>query len=337
MNTALKLPWLPPPGKFLGFIGGVTASIFWGYHPVLIRYLTSEGVSPLSIASLRLLIGSSLLALFIFVSGLFTKRVFQTAVDKKSFQYTKYFWFGVLGLTANFLLFHLGLKYTIASNAILLEAFAPVVVLILVILFLPRRLGAMARNPRMLRYILLVVIAGSIGSSLLVVNQPKNLPLGPSLKFLGDLIEFGAMFFFALYFLSAHEYQQRSSGYPPLKITAHYLFFSGLLIAPFVPWRELQMYTANQWVWIITLSALSTSLAYGLWQKAAKYLDVIPLALLFGLSSIFNVAIESFVFQLDLSPALLLGTVLILASSIASQWLISRYKISSAGEAVIEG
>lgn len=320
-----KFPnWLPPPDKFLGFIAGITASVFWGFHPVVIRFLTAESVSPAAISALRLLIGSSTITLVYLFA-----RAFRRKGTEKPFLYNKFFWLGVAGLSLNFFFFHLGLQYTIASNAILLEAFAPVVVLLLVILFLPQRLGGMARNPSMLKKVLLLVLAGSIGSSLLIVNQPKHALLQPELKLTGDLIEFGAMFFFALYLLSAHEYQQRSSSQSPLKVTAHYLFFCGLLMIPFIPWKELAGYTTLQWFWIFILGIFSTNISYVLWQTATKFLDVVPLALLFSLSSIFNVAIESLIFQLDLSFTLILGALLILGASVATQWFVSKNKLSS--------
>lgn len=325
MNIFSKI--LPPPDKFLGFIAGITASIFWGFHPVLIRYLILEDVSPFAITTLRLLIGSGSLTVMYVIARLFSKRKFPII-----FRYGKFFWFAVIGLAVNFPLFHFGLKYTIASDAILLESFAPVVVMLLVLCFAPSTFGNVMNFPKLLRNIFLLVVAGAVGSSLLIVNQPHILASSPQLKVTGDIIEFIAMVFFATYLFSAHQYQQTNLHESPIKVTAHFLFFTALLTAPFVPWTTILTFTPTQWIWIFVLGFCSTAINYLLWQTAAKALDVIPLALLFSLSSIFNVAIESLIFNLNLSATLILGAVFILSSSIATQYFMSKYKLSSSSD-----
>lgn len=318
---------LPSPKIFLGYICAVSAALFWGFHTIVIRYLTASNVPALGIAAIRLFIASALLTILLILFGFSKKgRMFE------KFPYEKFFWFTVFGLTVNFFLFHIGLKYTIASDAILLEALSPVIVLVLIILFLPARIRHLQRETNVLRKILFIFLAGAIGSSLLLINDPKDLLLQGELKLKGDLLEFGAMFFFALFMLGSHEFQQRHPETHPFKITAHLFFFCGLFLAPFVPWNFLFHLTTLQWIWILILSVFSTAISYALWQTATKYLDVLPLVLLFCLSSVFTVLIESIVFRLEVSPKLIVGALLILTASIVTQIMTARRKLISPQE-----
>ncbi len=321
------MKFLPKPATFLGYICGISAAMFWGFHTLIIRYLSADGVPALGIAAVRAFIASFLLSVVFALVSIFKK---QSPFEK--IPYGKFFWLAVCGLAINFFLFHVGLKFTIASDAILLESLSPVIVLLLIIFFLPERVSHLQKEGSMLRKILFIFLAGAVGTSLLLINDPRDLLIRHDLKLRGDLLEFSAMFFFALFMLGSHEFQNRNQHISPIKITSHFFFFTGLFLAPFVPWNFLSALTATQWIWILVLSIFSTSASYLLWQTATKYLNILPLVILFSLSSVFTVLIESLVFQLELSFKLVLGAILVLSASIATQIISERKKLLRTSE-----
>lgn len=310
---------LPSPKIFIGYVCGITAAMFWGFHAVLIRYLVSQEVPAVGVAAFRLLTGSIILA------------VISTAVSAAKrkgtsipFPYGIFFWMAVLGLAVNFLFFHVGLKYTIASDAILIEALAPVTVFALALFLLRERIAHLRAGFDSLRKILFIFIMATIGASLLLINDPKDILIQSDLKLRGDLWEFGAMLFFALFMVGSHEFQQRNPTVHPFRMTSRLFLFSGIMLVPFVPWSFLWTLTEIQWIWLLVLTVFSTVLNYSLWQIASKYLHILPMALLFSLSSVFTVIVESFVFNLEISLKFLIGGILILGASIYTQILDAK-------------
>ncbi len=160
-----------------GYLCGIGAAVLWGFHAVLIRILIGQGIDPFTIGALRLFIGSTTLTVLI---GIFS------AIRRKRMPlvpYSPFFWVIAVSIGMNFLLFHKGLKFTIASDAMLLEALSPAMVLIIVMLFLPYRMKHLVKHPGMPQRVLQVVIIGSIGSALLLINDPKDMLITRSTKF----------------------------------------------------------------------------------------------------------------------------------------------------------
>lgn len=314
----------------LGYLCAITATVFWGFHAVVIRSLINQGVDPFLIGALRLFIGSTVLTIIIAV----TKTVRREHYPK--IPYSPFFWLIAVSLGVNFLLFHKGMEFTIASDAVLLEAFSPVMVLIIVMLFLPQRIPHLLKHTRLPIRILQIVIVGSVGSSLLLINDPQDLLITSKSKFIGDIIEFIAMFAWSLVLLSIHEYQTREPNHDSMAAAAQFLFVGGLVMAPFVPWTELASLTSSQIFWILLLAVFSTGIAYFLWHVASKYLDVFPLITIFNFGSVFNVTTETVVLGLKLTWKLLVGGLLILYAAIHAEVINTKYKILGKEEGMTE-
>ncbi|MBI5413577.1 DMT family transporter [Candidatus Peregrinibacteria bacterium] len=307
----------------IGYVCAVSASFLWGFHSVAIRWLIKDGVNPFLIGDLRLLIGSAALALTVLIWDLAMRK----PVSSLCVPYSKFFWLIAISLAANFLFFHKGLEYTIASDAILLEAFSPVMVLLIMMIFIPQRIHHLIKHPELPKRVIQTVIIGSIGSALLLINDPKDILTASSVKLMGDVIEFVAMIAWALVLLSMHEYQQREKNHNSLAATAQFLFFAGLFLAPFVPWIEVTKITGQEFFWIMVLGIGSTSMSYSLWHVASKYLDIFPLLTIFNLASIFTVITESMVLGLKVSWTLLIGGAFILYAAMKAKLINSQYRI----------
>lgn len=310
----------------IGYFCAIGASLFWGFHSVIIRILISDGVDPFLIASLRLFIGSALLSIIVALWSV-AKRSGYPRV-----RYSPFFWLISVCLGINFLLFQKGLEFTIASDAVLLEAFSPVMVLIIVMLFFPKRINHLLIHPGIAKKILYTVIIGSIGSSLLLINDPKELVISHNLKLIGDIIQFIAMILWAVVMLSMHEYQKREPGSNIVAATAQFLLCAALITAPFSRWSEISSLTTTQWGWILVFGIFSTAGAYILWHIASKYLDVLPLITIFNLTSIFTIITESLVLGLRISWQLFLGGAFILYAATRAKRINAKYKILEKGE-----
>lgn len=305
----------------LGYLAGITATIFWGFDTVVIRWLIQQGIDPFLIGALRLYIGSTMIIL-VTAALRIKKGHISTRIA-----YTKFFWLTTVGLAANFLLFHKGLEFTIASDAVLLEAFSPVMVLIIVMLFIPNRVKHLLQHPHLPQRILQIIILGSIGSSLLLINDPKDILMTTQSKFIGDIIEFIAMFAWALVLLGMHEYQKREDQHNILAATAQFLFLAAVLISPFVPWGEISFLSPTQWGWILILGVFSTGFSYVLWHFASKLIDIFPLMTIFNLVSVFTVLTESLALGLNITWKLFVGGILILYAAMHAKLINTKYKI----------
>lgn len=304
----------------MGYAYAIGAVIFWGVDTVIIRWLISQGVNPFLIGDLRLLIGAAVLAFAAITASWFKKKTLPRV------KYSKFFWIITFSLAANFLLFHMGLKFTIASDAILLEAFAPVMVIILTMLFLPNRVKHLLRTPNLPQSILMLVIIGSIGSSMLMLNPPEETSMNNA-KLIGDIIEFIAMFAWAMVMIGMHEYQQRENENNVIAVTSQFLFFAGVIVAFFVPWGTLSNITGVQWMFLALLGIFSTGCAYLLWHMASKKLDILPLATIFNLVSIFTIITESIILNVAITWKLVVGGALILYAAMRAKLINSKYKL----------
>ena len=305
----------------IGYSCGILATLFWGFHSVVIRMLIKQGIDPFLIASLRLFIGSAVLSTILFIVSVAKRQKYPRV------HYSPFFWLISICLGINFLLFQKGLEFTIASDAVLLEAFSPVMVLLIVMLFLPKRIHHLLIHRGIPHKILWTVIIGSIGSSLLLVNYSTDLLISRNLKLVGDFIEFIAMFVWALVMLGMHEYHKREAGSNILATTSQFLLAAALITSPLGSWSQIVSITPVQWFWISVFGIFSTAGAYVLWHTASKYLDVLPLVVIFNLTSIFTVITESFVLGFTISWKVFLGGALILYAAMNAKILNTKYKI----------
>lgn len=304
----------------IGYFCGLVAVSFLGFHSVVIRELAQQNVNPEMIAALRLLIGAATILLVTLLMRLFAKK---SEVEKFTIKYDRYFWLTVFGLALNFILFHQGLKYTYASNAILIETFAPIFVLFFLIFFLPQRIAFLKKRHDLVSRLVLIVLIGSVGSSLLLNSGSKDHFINLNNKFVGDIMEFLAMLFYAMFFIGSNEYKKRHMTSSSFATAGQFLLYAGLLVAAVVPFltdfEDFLAITPNQWFWIFILGFFSTGITYTLWHIASKYLRVITLSLLFSLSAVATVVLENIVFGTEITWKVVVSSILILSASVIAE------------------
>lgn len=305
---------------FFGYFCGLIAVSFLGFHSVVIRQLTQENINPEIIAALRLLIGSVTILLVALILKLFAKKG-----EEKVYQIKRdfFFWLTVIGLALNFILFHQGLKFTYASNAILIETFSPIFVLFFLIFFIPNRIAFLKKRHDLVSRLVFIVLAGSVGSSLLLSGGAKDEFINLDHKFMGDMMEFLAMLFYALFFIGSNEYKKRNMTTSSVATSGQFLFFAALITIAVVPFltdfSDVLKINSRQWMWIFILGFFSTGITYTLWHVASKYLRVISLSLLFSLSAVCTVIIENLVFGTSITWNVVVSSILILAASVLAE------------------
>lgn len=304
-----------------GYAFAVTAALIWGSNAVLIRFLAIELDTNL-IAVSRAMIGGLVLLLAIGILALFARSKYNWR-KFNSVRYDFFFWMMTISLAINFVMFHKGLDYTSASDTALIETFAPVFTLLLIVLFLPSKLPFLKTNTNFVVRLIFIVVIGSVGSSILLINEPGDALINRDEKTLGDIIQFIAMLLFACFCLANNEYKKRHPKLDGLIVTTHMLLFVGLFLLPFLfftfDFQVLTEISSNTWMWLAATGIFATGASYLLWYTASKHLFVTTLTLIFNLTAVVTVITEYFVFGTLITWQIVLATILIIISAVIAE------------------
>ena len=299
--------------------------VFFSVHAVTIRHLVFDnGMDPVLIAFLRLFIWWLFLLIILLI--FFDKSKFLQLLNDKKLYNNKHVFYSVIFLSLNFIAFHIWLKYTLASDSILLETLAPVlVVLITIFLFWQQYY-----NLQQLKKIFLVVIIASVWSSLLIANNPNIIWTDYSNKIFWDLLEFLAMIFFAFFLVFFSQLRKSLPKENGLYLTTIVLLLSALLILPLSllsfsqTWiNTFELLDSESIILILLISIWSTWILYLCWFLASNYLNVITLAILFNITWLTTIIVEHIVYpEINLiSWKLIVWWVLIIFASIYIEYL----------------
>lgn len=295
--------------KTIGYICALTATMFWGLHSNIIRYLIGEGLEPMNIALIRVWAG----ALVLWIVGVLFFQIHRPS--SIPFKYNTIFFIGVIGFSLNFIFFHKSLEFTFASHALLIESFSPVFVLLLGLVFIKKRFSHLI-NSNKLSKLMLIVALGSIGSSLLLFET--NSTSTATNTMLGDTLAAISTFFFAMFFISNSEVRKTST-HSSLSITIRYLSTAGLLFLPFIKWNEFANISPTQWVWLAIVSIGCTGFTYFLWNYASYSLEVTPLTIIFNLGAINTIIVESLFFDFTITWKVVISGIMILLTSFLAE------------------
>lgn len=311
------------PSRFTGYFAGLLAAAFWGIHSVIIRHLTEQGIDPYLIAGMRLYIG--VLTIFVIVSGQKIFRFARGVREKEhAFTFNGFFWLGALSLGVNFLFFQKGLEYTLASDANLIQNFSPVAVLIISSIFLRHRVKEIAPTQTYWTSVFQIVLVGSIGASLVLINDVNDIFVPSQTKLWGDLIEFIGMIFFSIFIICSSEYAKTQSGISSLRTTMVTLAVAAVPVTFFVPFSDFAKLTMEQWSWIIFIGVFSTGFAYWFWHIASKRLNVIPLTLNLVYIGIITVLSEITFLKLTIDWKFIVGGILMIFASVSAELINHR-------------
>lgn len=268
---------------------GFLAAFFWGTHSVIVRYLTSD-MQGITIAALRLYIAA--IALFVLMKLM--RFPVSSRLSDRNLQ------IAVVSTVINYICFHVGLEYTSASNAMMLENTAPFFVLLALLLFAGERIKV--RD---------MFAAGlAMGGVFLTVYQ--DFRLGDE-GFGGDLLEILAGLSWAGFIIGSSRALRASSNTAErLNFLLNVFLCSAVILTPL-----MLMYpgtaTVNNVIFLILLGLFPTALAYYLWYEAAARVSAIAATLLFTLSVIFTFINAVLFLDEQLTALTIFGAVLIVA------------------------
>ncbi|MEJ2045328.1 MAG: DMT family transporter [Reinekea sp.] len=258
--------------KSKGLLLAIIATFLWGTHSVLGRYLA--GSLPVELISVsRLLIGAlSLLCLLLFrvFTGSETIEVLKLRRNDVQPLVVSSVCVGI-----NLFLFHWGLKFTTANNAMVLESTAPIFVALLAPLFLLERISKRDISLSLVAFfgILLVVYSNNAGT----------------FSIFGDSIELLAGLTWALFILLSKKLNSDSTSLTQrLKNLMYVLFGAGLLLLAFTVLNTELTVKRNWLLPLLYLGVFPTAIAYSCWYEAGTLLKPTLLAILFNLSVVFT-------------------------------------------------
>lgn len=314
-----------------GYLAGLGASFFWGIHSVLIRKLTQEGVNPYLIAGLRLYIGVIAIFLILNLQKIFVRRKRNVQEKTKAVKGSKvhqdyFFWFAALSLGINFLFFQAGLRFTLASDANLIQNFSPVAVLLLSSLAIGYRIKEIAPTQKYWMQVFQVVLVGSIGASLVLINDVNNIIVPNHEKLFGDFLEFIGMIFFSLFVIFSSEFAKKYEHVSSLRITMYMLAVASIPVTFFVPFQDIMNLSMNHWMLIIFIGLFSTGIAYFLWHAASKRLNVVPLTLNLIYIGIITVLTEVVFLDLVIDWKIIVGGLMMVTASMFAEIMNYRVK-----------
>jgi len=275
-----------------GYILGIISAFFWGTHAVIVRYL-ADSVPGLVIATFRLAIASLVISAVL----KFTKTKIDIKVkDKKWFFITVLF-----GLCINFIAFHIGLEYTTASSAMLLENTSPLFVLMILAIFFREKITKTET---------LAVITTFLGILFVTIDNSGINNLDKSMM-IGDILEIVAAITWAIFIIGMSKvFAQEKNARARLSNMLKIFSVTALLLSPSL---FLQSYSiTNQDILLLLLLGIfPTALAYFFWFEAAARISTIAVALIFNLSIVFTFINAHIFLDETLGPGMLIGALLI--------------------------
>ena len=274
---------------------GLLAAFFWGTHSVIVRYLTAD-MHGIPIAVLRLFIAAAALYAILRLN----KHPVSIPFKDKTFLVT------VFGAVTNYIFFHIGLEYTSASNAMMLENTAPFFVLLFLVVVLHEKVRAIE-----------IVATGLAIFGVYFTVKQDLVMAGEGLE--GDIIEILAGVTWGIFLLgSAKALAGTQSTLERINFLFAVFIVSGLILTPwaffypFVP-------TGEDILFLLLLGIFPTAIAYYLWYEAAARVSAVSATLLFTLSIIFTF-INAHVFLGEvLTLDMIIGAILIVAAVILSK------------------
>ena len=229
----------------------ILTAIIWGSALVVTKSLLQE-IGPFTAAVLRFFIAWVILAPFAFRQG------YRLSLAVRP----TFLLFGLTGIALYIAMTNVGLVYTAASSAALVQAAIPAVTTLLSVLLLKERVSRRQ----------LLGIGLSIAGLLLVTGI--NMHQTGSAPLVGNLFIFGGVLAWAVYTVQG---KKLVSTFPWLVITTASISAGMLFLLPFAIgelWLQgLPHLRADGLVELLYLGAASSALGYALWNYGLRFLD----------------------------------------------------------------
>jgi len=297
--------------------------IFLSLHWVWWRFLTTnEVLNPMLVVFLRFFWW--VLILLLFVPFFSSKKDFTKLFKSKNNLFkNKNLWLSSFFFFLTLVSFNFWTQLTSASNVVLIQSLAPIIVLIITLIYYPKN------HSYNFRKIFFISVIASIGSSLLVSDNSLLWDTSNNNKLLWDIIAFFAMIFFAFFNFFYVELRKDFKKENWLIITTSFLSIWLLLSIPALIIFYESLFnlsnTALIFIWLISFG--STWIAYLTRFLAWNYLSAINLILIFNIVWLTTMVVEFLFYgssKNEITYKLYLWAILIIGSIYYIQYLSSK-------------
>jgi len=274
-------------------------TMIWGGTFVAGRYL-SDSLSPLFAASLRFLLASAALLLFLLLA--------RVKLSRPSLrQWLQLVLLGFFGIFFYNLCFFYGLHYINASRASLIVALNPAVIGFASWLLFKERLS------RAKVFGIAICIAGA---SVVIASRNPQLLAGDANAWIGDLLIFGCVLGWGIYSLLSKDLNQALG--PVQTVTYSILLGTAMLCATSAVRGELSVSALlslgpQQWLSLMYLGVLGSALAYIAYYDGIRQIGATRSGVFIALNPLTAVILGALLLGEPLTLAMCLGGALILA------------------------
>lgn len=287
------------------------ACFFWALNPIITRYLIhNDKIDPETLTFLRFLIAT-------FFLYIWTKLSNQLKAKKLNFSRTRNIYLIIAGiaLSVNLIFYNIGLKYTTASFAVLLERFSIIVMIILSYFVFKEKLNL----SKSIGFILTII------GVVLVTTQGQNLKsIFSSIYFLGNIlillagVTWGIYAVFQKISISKHNIIESMV---PILFTG--MLFSGIYLC-FNLSRILLSIDVLTIILILFLGIGPTAMAYSLFAKGSKIIKMNSIAIFLSFTMVISLILSNLLLNESISKITIIGAIFIIISIIITDWTI-RY------------
>ncbi|MCL6625347.1 DMT family transporter [Alicyclobacillus shizuokensis] len=239
-------------GRYLGILALLVATVIWGSTFVMTQSVLGQA-GPFTVTALRFLFGLAVLCPFAYRQG------FQAKLTVKP----TFLAFGLTGVALYFGLQNLGLVFTSAGNAALIQAGIPAATAIISFIFLKERIP--------LRRLVGMTLA--IAGVALVSSTPGTVSGGRPV--LGNLLIVGSVFAYGAYTVQGR--CLRNQHYAAT-VTTSASFVTGLFLL--IPVAVIEMcltglpkISLTGWLTLIYLGVIGSGLTLFLWNYALRFVE----------------------------------------------------------------
>ncbi len=267
----------------------------------IVAKVVVHDVEPFTLTVIRTVISASAMGLILLVRG---KRPGVRRED-----YAAFFWLALLAVPLNQFLFLYGMEYTIPSNAALLYATTPVIVLVFSHYFLGESLS---------RFKIAGVALGFTGVTIVIFERG----LSASKEFVfGNLVIFVAVLAWALYTVYGRKMIVKYGAIETscLTLIGGTILFLPIGIVPAVHFDYQTLSTAN-WLQIGYLGIVTSVISYLLWYFALGRLEAGKVALFSNFQPIIVTVLAVTLLGQSVTLPFVIGGVIAIAGVIAAQF-----------------
>lgn len=298
------------PHRLRAYIYLIVVSIIWGVAGVVIKF-SLDGFPPLIFLSYRFFI-SSLIALifFIQVRPTFDRRVFWM-----------FLLYAFLNSTVGLGLLFFGFDKTTAIDATLISMTAPLLTTLAGVFFLNERVTKIEKIGMGIAFL----------GTLITILEPILRMNDGTGGFIGNLLAFLSILVGVVVALLAKKIMRR--GVRP-DTAAHFSFLVGfltitpitlLVYSPSEIFETFQNAALAHHLGVFYLAILSGTIAYILWMKAQKTIEVSEASIFTYLNPIFATPLAVIWLHEKITPFFILGAIVITVGVIIAEWKKKRY------------